>query len=129
MTIKIRMWKSDAEEVLSQLGTTSHIEEMTVTDTEFIRFANEPQVLVTVEFLDGSLGVAQQFIKLVEHAIRLNELGQPKCQACSGRGWLLGDKSNYGLRIKRCDACKKFESDRQAVTHVAQVAAKTEGKS
>lgn len=42
------------------------------------------------------------------------------CEACGGKGWLLSDNSDYGLRIERCDACEQFDSDAAAVTHVAE---------
>lgn len=45
-----------------------------------------------------------------------------KCEACGGKGWLLADNSDHGLRIERCDACEQFDGDENAVKYVAGLA-------
>jgi hypothetical protein len=45
------------------------------------------------------------------------------CEACGGKGWLLAENDDHGLRIERCDGCKAFDSDDEAVKHVANLAA------
>jgi hypothetical protein len=44
------------------------------------------------------------------------------CEANCKNGWLLADNSDHGLRIERCDSCKRFLSDAEAVTYVAVLA-------
>ncbi len=41
---------------------------------------------------------------------------QAKCQACNGRGWILANNNEHGLRVEKCDACEMFENDDQAAT-------------
>ena len=50
------------------------------------------------------------------------------CDACKGRGWLIVDNSDHGIRIEKCDACEFFTSDTEAVEHVAQAAEKWEDR-
>jgi hypothetical protein len=40
------------------------------------------------------------------------------CDACNDRGWLLAFNDEYGTRIERCDSCKRFLTDAEAVTYV-----------
>ena len=37
------------------------------------------------------------------------------CKACRGVGFRLMDNDTHGLRIERCDACRRFKSDDSAV--------------
>jgi signal recognition particle GTPase len=46
-----------------------------------------------------------------------------QCSACDGKGWLLADNDEHGLRIEKCDSCLRFQSDEEAVTFVAVKAA------
>ena len=39
-----------------------------------------------------------------------------RCEACRGVGFLLMRNDVHGLRIERCDTCRKFRSDDAAVT-------------
>lgn len=50
-----------------------------------------------------------------------------RCESCNGRGWLLQDNDEHGLRIERCDTCEEYESDEVAVRLVATLAAAAEG--
>ena len=48
---------------------------------------------------------------------------QPEpCEACGGKGWLLADNTDHGLRIERCDACLKFANDQAALEAVEKAA-------
>jgi hypothetical protein len=38
------------------------------------------------------------------------------CEDCRGVGFLLMQNDTHGLRIERCDACRKYRSDEAAVT-------------
>ncbi len=44
---------------------------------------------------------------------------EKQCFDCDNEGWLLAENSDHGLRIERCDSCKKFVNDDEAVTFVA----------
>lgn len=44
------------------------------------------------------------------------------CSSCTGHGWILADNDVHGLRIERCDDCGQFDTDEQAVKHVARLA-------
>lgn len=41
-----------------------------------------------------------------------------KCEDCKDTGYLLMDNDVHGLRIERCDACCRFQSDAEAQAHV-----------
>lgn len=45
-------------------------------------------------------------------------MARKKCEACSGRGYLLVENDVHGVRIERCDACGRFKSDAAAHEHV-----------
>ena len=45
-----------------------------------------------------------------------------RCEACNGRGFLLQDNDRHGLRIERCDACEKYDSDDVATQVVFDIA-------
>lgn len=48
---------------------------------------------------------------------------QPEpCEACGGKGWLLAENDEHGLRIERCDACQMFDSDQAALKAVEKAA-------
>jgi hypothetical protein len=44
------------------------------------------------------------------------------CEACGGKGWLLAENDEHGLRIERCDACQKFANDQAALEAVEKAA-------
>lgn len=44
------------------------------------------------------------------------------CEACDGKGWLLVDNSDHGLRFERCDACERFASDETAIQYINKIA-------
>lgn len=44
------------------------------------------------------------------------------CEECCGKGWLLADNADHGLRIERCDACQMFETDQAAWEAVVKAA-------
>ncbi len=46
------------------------------------------------------------------------------CEDCRGVGLLLMQNDTHGLRIERCDTCRKYRSDDQAVTAAFGLAAK-----
>ena len=50
---------------------------------------------------------------------------QKPCEDCRGVGFLLMQNDTYGLRIERCDTCRKFRSDEAAVTAAFRAARKT----
>ena len=45
------------------------------------------------------------------------------CEPCAGRGFILADNSDHGLRIEKCDSCWGFPSDEVAVTFAYRIAA------
>ena len=48
-----------------------------------------------------------------------------RCQDCRGIGFLLMENDAHGLRIERCDACRKYRSDAEAATAAFKAAART----
>ena len=46
------------------------------------------------------------------------------CEECRGIGFLLMQNDTHGLRIERCDACRKYRSDDAAVTAAFRAACK-----
>lgn len=44
-----------------------------------------------------------------------------RCESCKGRGFLLQDNDQHGLRIERCDACEKYDCDDTAVQVVFDI--------
>ena len=47
------------------------------------------------------------------------------CEDCRGVGFLLMQNDTHGLRIERCDACRKYRSDAAAVTAAFKAAVKS----
>lgn len=38
-----------------------------------------------------------------------------QCSVCRGRGYILANNNVHGLRIERCDTCRRYATDEQAV--------------
>jgi hypothetical protein len=49
-------------------------------------------------------------------------ISQSRVKPCGGKGWLLADNTDHGLRIERCDACLKFANDQAALEAVEKAA-------
>lgn len=48
-----------------------------------------------------------------------------RCKACNNLGWLLAivdDKDGESYCIQKCDDCRTFDSDNEAVRFVAKIA-------
>lgn len=55
-------------------------------------------------------------------------MAHKRCKACESRGYLLVENDVHGVRIERCDACGKFESDAAVHEHVFKAVSQTESK-
>ena len=38
----------------------------------------------------------------------------PPCEVCEDKGWVLANNNVQGLRVEKCDACEKYQTDQQA---------------